>query len=323
MTHNKNKLPICSNCSYKFGTSDNFCPECGQENHNNRLPAKHLFHEVVEGIFHLDSKSYTTFGSLLFKPGKLSKEFNAGKRASYVPPVRLYIFSSFLFFFLFLSGKIIHSDEAETKESEFKMEFMTGESRLTDQEKISLSPSQQDSLQKFRTSVSSVELAGMNNKQIEALMAEKKITPNWINRFAFGQMAKVGTQGSAEFYHLMFKNISYGMFLLMPFIGMFFYLFYRKQSGYYIDNLILSIHYHSAIFIIFSILSLAGKFFTLGMLNLLPVIIIPAYLFIMLKNYSGQGIIMTCIKTISIVLIQFTTTVLFYFIIMIISLALV
>lgn len=91
-------LTECPNCGTRLAKSVNFCPECGQPNHDQRVPFSHLFHEALESILHFDGKSYRTVRALLFKPGHLSNEFRAGRRAGYVPPVRLYVFISFMFF---------------------------------------------------------------------------------------------------------------------------------------------------------------------------------------------------------------------------------
>ena len=82
------KTPVCKNCAYKFKGANNYCPVCGQKNHELRIPLKHLLAEVLESTLHFDSKTLTTVKFLLLKPGYLSGEFNAGRRVAYVPPVR-------------------------------------------------------------------------------------------------------------------------------------------------------------------------------------------------------------------------------------------
>jgi len=54
--------------------------------------------EVFREMFELDSRLFRTLKSLLFKPGHLSSEFSRNRRASYMSPVRLYLFISFVFF---------------------------------------------------------------------------------------------------------------------------------------------------------------------------------------------------------------------------------
>jgi len=88
----------CLNC----GTivEDRFCPHCGQENTVNRPSFHYLFTHFFEDLFHYDNGFWKTMKSLLFRPGIMVKEYLKGKRKSYVPPVKLYIFISFVTFFI-------------------------------------------------------------------------------------------------------------------------------------------------------------------------------------------------------------------------------
>lgn len=88
----------CLNC----GTivEDRFCPHCGQENTINRPSFHYLFAHFFEDLFHYDSGFWKTIKSLLFRPGVMVKEYLKGKRKSYVSPVKLYIFISFVTFLL-------------------------------------------------------------------------------------------------------------------------------------------------------------------------------------------------------------------------------
>ena len=98
----RNRRPLynCKNCGTQIVPDDAFCRKCGQENHDHHLTMKAMLYEFVEGITHFDNKVINTYKNLIFKPGKLTKEYIEGKRVSYVPPVRLYIFTAFVYFFL-------------------------------------------------------------------------------------------------------------------------------------------------------------------------------------------------------------------------------
>ena len=94
------KQPICLNCTFAFVPEipDDFCPRCGQQNQAIDLHVSHVLEETMEGLFHFDGKVFRTLQLLLFRPGELTRRFLAGHRMPYVPPIRLYIFISFLFF---------------------------------------------------------------------------------------------------------------------------------------------------------------------------------------------------------------------------------
>ena len=66
-----------------------------------RTARAHLGHfagEAFESITHADSRLWRTLGYLLARPGRLTREFFDGRRARYLPPFRLYLVISLLFF---------------------------------------------------------------------------------------------------------------------------------------------------------------------------------------------------------------------------------
>ncbi len=118
MAHHATRQPACANCDYAFlpGEPDEFCPRCGQQNHAVEIGFGHVVEEFLEGIFHFDGKVFRTARLLLFKPGELTRRFLAGHRVPYVPPIRLYVFISFVFFLL-LGTRWGHEErEKQTKQ---------------------------------------------------------------------------------------------------------------------------------------------------------------------------------------------------------------
>lgn len=105
---NRVKSDICPNCeAHLTQREDNFCGNCGQENHTYKLPLSYFVKELVETFTNFDTKTITTLRDLLFSPGLLTKNFNNNKRARYVPPVRLYLVTSAVFFsFSILATKV-------------------------------------------------------------------------------------------------------------------------------------------------------------------------------------------------------------------------
>lgn len=89
----------CANC--ETALSGLFCSNCGQSAKSRRGPIWNVTAEFMQDLFALDSKVFKSLYTLLVKPGALSKQFLDGKRASVLPPVRLYLVISILFFFVF------------------------------------------------------------------------------------------------------------------------------------------------------------------------------------------------------------------------------
>jgi len=95
--HEKN----CLNC----GTivQGRYCQNCGQENIEPKENFWQLLNHFFNDITHFDGKFLPSLKYVLFRPGFLPKEYVKGRRASYLNPVRMYIFTSAIFFLLFFS----------------------------------------------------------------------------------------------------------------------------------------------------------------------------------------------------------------------------
>ena len=94
----RRKSSVCYNCGEQLVNSKNYCPNCGQENHSRQASTSLLIKDFVDTYLSFDSKLFMTMRPLLFQPGTLSKEYLDGKRVKFVPPIRLFIFLSFLYF---------------------------------------------------------------------------------------------------------------------------------------------------------------------------------------------------------------------------------
>jgi hypothetical protein len=65
----------------------------------------HLVQHFFNDITHFDGKFFSTVKLLLRKPGFLSAEYIAGRRMSYLNPIRMYVFTSAFFFIILFSLK--------------------------------------------------------------------------------------------------------------------------------------------------------------------------------------------------------------------------
>ena len=108
MPRKPQKSEICLNCNFPLRPEDNFCPNCGQENNVRNVPARYLIVELFEGFYSFDTKLWNTIKASIIKPGRITLDYLEGKRARYVPPLKFYLFISFVFFLLL--GKL--SDNA-------------------------------------------------------------------------------------------------------------------------------------------------------------------------------------------------------------------
>jgi len=112
MSHHK-KFQYCPNCGTNVEHA-NFCPHCGQENHDLHLPTSHLILELLENTLHFDTKLWHSLKSIVTKPGEVTLDFIQGKRAYHIPPFRMYVFIAFVFFLLstLFADRIVEQTES-------------------------------------------------------------------------------------------------------------------------------------------------------------------------------------------------------------------
>lgn len=102
MSHLKErKEKNCLNCQATL--YGRYCHVCGQENLEPKETVWHLIQHFFNDITHFDGKFFSTVKYLLRKPGFLSTEYVAGRRASYLNPIRMYVFTSAFFFIILYS----------------------------------------------------------------------------------------------------------------------------------------------------------------------------------------------------------------------------
>lgn len=103
VSHGKHRSDnTCLNC----GTTvqGRFCHTCGQENLEPKDTLLGLLSHFFNDLTHFDGKFFSSMKKLLLKPGFLTKEYMAGRRAGYLHPIRMYFFTSAVFFLIALSS---------------------------------------------------------------------------------------------------------------------------------------------------------------------------------------------------------------------------
>ena len=112
----KSKKPdVCQNCDTRF--KGNYCPNCGQQLKEFKKPFKFLMVDLAGNIFSFDTRLLRSLKDLITRPGSYALEYINGHRMRYVPPLRLYVFISFLFFLLlstFVNQQVIISEETKS-----------------------------------------------------------------------------------------------------------------------------------------------------------------------------------------------------------------
>jgi hypothetical protein len=271
MSRVKKKYSECLNCGARLGVSSSYCPQCGQANHDLNIPVRHFVEETAEGILHFDAKSIRTIHTLMLKPGVVTSEFVAGKRAKYVAPMRFYIFISFLFFLL-LSYSSSHEKEPSTDSHETSVGITFHK-------------------------INSKNVKGMTSSQLDSVLHSEGLPLSVFNRYIVRKLSRIGTEGQEGFNHVLLKSISYMMFALMPIFALFVFLLYRKKAMYYYGTLVFSVHYHSFVFLMLLVTLIVDLIVDNSLILVIPLIVCPVYLYLALRRMFNGSRLGTISKT--------------------------
>lgn len=86
----------CLNCGAML--TGPFCAECGQKHVQTNLTLREFVHETTHELTQWDGKLAATLKTLFLKPGLLTLDFLAGRRARWLAPLRLYLICSVVYF---------------------------------------------------------------------------------------------------------------------------------------------------------------------------------------------------------------------------------
>jgi hypothetical protein len=283
----------CMNCG--TGLQGPFCYYCGQPDKNFMRFFPALLRELLEDFMDFDSRFMRTIKPLLFRPGKLTRDYLDGKRFRYVPPLRLYIFSSIAFFFLaaILAGNAI-SISTDSDDGE---DAITGiHTGAEDKEEI------REALEGIDPELAE-EIEAEMKKIEEGEEEEDSISFNdepWDREIeANPDLIK----------DKVFELLPATMFVLLPIVAMLFKLWYLFAKKFYLEHLIFALHNHSFLFVVLLIMMLTNGFAdwrepseegplseAVTWINIVISIWIPVYFFISLKRVYQQGWALTALK---------------------------
>lgn len=277
MSHEKErKEKNCLNCNARvFGR---FCHVCGQENIEPKETAWGLVVHFFNDITHFEGKFITSLRYLFFRPGYLTAEYIRGRRASYMNPVRMYVFTSaffFILFFSFFAGSTKDPEVFKLTEPKKKGVSLTtpASKSKAKQDVLNQADTKVDSaiLEKvfdiadssstwlLQDSVASISKSGKKKEVKYKTMAEydaaqKKLPPEqrdswfeWVfkrrlilvdERYG-GDLSKFNR---ALFDHAM-HSLPKVLFISLPLFAMLLSLLYmRRKQFYYVAHLIFTIH---------------------------------------------------------------------------------
>lgn len=238
----------CLNCNEIVALR--FCPNCGQENTDTRKTFHHLFIHFFEDLTHYENAFWKTIRNLILKPSALTKEYLSGKRLSYLAPIRLYIFISFITFFLITVFPEKKSDAAFNKVNGTEAKYINN---------------QDDNFLKI--DVNSIrELDSIQfNATPENKMSEFEY---WVKKkIILAKEGKTNKEIIEKFLESFSHNFPKTLFIYMPLFAFVLWLFNDKKKWYYFDHGIFTLHYFSFLLLINLLLFIFNHFMDLFVEN--------------------------------------------------------
>ncbi len=239
----------CHNCG--AAVSYHYCALCGQETRLHVASAGEFIHEFVGHYVALEGKLWTTVQKLLFRPGFLTAEYIAGRRARYVQPLRVYITFSILFFFaLKLAGTPVGKIEEDGARAKAPA---TAEQK--EPVKVSLNPVLRQLPQALQDKVAAFD-------------------------------ARPAEEQSRLLGAAFFAYVPYAMFILMPVFALYLKLLYAGSQRRYGEHLLFALHANAFAFAMFSLLFLAS-FINVGLLSFAMGVWLVVYLPLAMRRVYG------------------------------------
>lgn len=278
----------CLNCGYELNEGFKFCPNCSQKNRDSRITTKMMISDFFANYFSFDSRFGRTFKPFFLQPGKLTVAYMDGERMNFANPIRLYLVISLLHFFVV--SLIPNSSDKSNQIVDLELDDETGAlakslDSLTFEDADTISSSVIPSEKTIIHILNLSKTEGVSAKQIEEAVKVDKMTG--LKKYLTKQLIKLNTSDNESISQYLIKNIPILMFVLLPVYALLLKLFFRKK--YYIHHLIHSIHIHSLMFFMLTIVWIINLIVSESpqLLTIATFLLLSFYLFMSFrKNYE-------------------------------------
>lgn len=223
MTRDSDAANTCANCGAALvGT---FCHACGQKRFaesDRRLG--HLLHQFVEIVTDLDGRVWRTVRALLFAPGLLSREYIAGRRARWLPPLSLFFAVSVLYFLAPIRGGDLTLRFVQQVTPELRTQALEPGETLTAAQRAA-------------------------SGQWYSDYASRRVEQRVARRDAAARAASNGTIGYTvrdyrAAYEARADDVSKALVILhVPLAALALMLLFWRQRRYYAEHVVVALHY--------------------------------------------------------------------------------
>ena len=319
---------VCPNCN--AAKRGRFCAVCGQNDRNYQRSVYPVVADMLAETFEADSRLWRTIGVLFARPGFLSLEFSRNRRARYLSPFRLYLFTSIAFFFVLsftvelpkppprdadadgptiaqkerrerIRGALptrftvqIDEDRVQDDGDEQFVESADTDAAIAKlKEHLDSARAQKvDEIMLRRGSPFRVALAGAANalSGLDLDVAEL----DDLDRYLLNQGIDI-LHRPADAVNQFVEYLPVAMFFLLPIYALLLKLMYIRRRRFYSEHLVFGMHIHTVAFVAFTVAVVTPEVWFEWLDSVLWLGLF-VYYFLALKRYYGDGVLATAVK---------------------------
>ena len=223
------------------------------------------------------------------KPGKLTKEYFAEHRARYLPPVRVYLVLSVLFFAFGLATpnkyRVVGLPDGAPAKAALR-QLAEGDAPASTADTLIIAP------------------GADNSKIFNITSCDKLVTSiEWLQKpLRESCLRNIGNHGETV-KHAFIANIPKMMFVFVPLMALVMLLLYWRPRRYYVEHLVFFLHNHAAVFLLLLIqaaaswiaVRLAWRTFNGWVIAFISLYTVW-YVYKAMRSYYGQGRFLTLTK---------------------------
>ena len=319
----------CLNCGAEL--RGQYCGDCGQRATSRLISLWELLRDGFGDLLDLDSRLWRTLIPLLVRPGKLTLDYLQGRRARYMPPFRMYLVLSVVFFIVAFFDpqddlSLLfepepeptpeeHQEQQEQRdaalgEAQEAIDELAAEGVLSAEQAESARDGIEDNDGGPKITFYGDDEAGLNFQYDEdtgdcAVTGIERL-PEWVQRRLTkerleGMCERIGADEGKTFGDLLLDNIPIALIVLLPLMALVLMGLYPLSRRYFVEHLLFFVHFHAFFFLSLTLQILFGR---VGPMLFIPepiVILVlvaaslynPVYLYKAMRRVYGQGHLLT------------------------------
>jgi len=261
--------PNCLNCGGRL--RGQYCGTCGQRSRSRLISLWELISDAFGDLLELDSRLWQTLVPLLIRPGRLTHDYLQGRRARYMPPFRMYLVLSLLFFVVAFFDPndelgLLFEPEPETtaaqqaaetaaaaEQAQEVIDELTEQGIITEDE---LPTELKIDENGFRFTFDEDGTEAESDCNVDETDIEE--LPGWLaRRLTVERLQRVCERTRLDDGEVLkdnlVDNIPAALIVLLPLMAFVLKALYPLSKRYYVEHLLFFVHFHAFFFLILTL----------------------------------------------------------------------